>query len=142
MDDRVRTVYFAHPKVHYDEDIEEECIFSIIAMLGQDIAIFNPNLQWLNDLYVARKKAGDEDPFEIFREIARAHDIIVGATFMDGVIGAGVAAELMEGMKNGKDCYLIYINKGIKFFLPVTSLDNYQVLDIPHTIKRTKLGEL
>jgi hypothetical protein len=142
MDDRIRKVYFAHPLVHYDEEIETECIFSILTMLGEDIEIFNPNQSWLSDLYKARKKAGDEDPFEIFREIARVHDIIVGSTFLDGIIGAGVAEELMEGIRNGKDCYLIYIHKGVKLFLPFTSLDNYKTLDIGQTRKRTKLGEL
>jgi hypothetical protein len=142
MDDRVRSVYFAHPLVHYDEEIETECIFAIVSMLGEDIAIFNPNQKWLSDLYKARKAANHKDPFGIFREIAKAHDIIVGATFMDGIIGAGVATELKEGVENNKDCYLIYINKGVKMFLPFTTLDNYQTLDIGQTRKRTKLGEL
>jgi len=142
MDDKIKTVYFAHPKVHYDEDIEIECIISIVSMLGEEIDIFNPNQKWLGDVYMARKEAGDENAFEIFREIARAHDIIVGATFMDGIIGAGVAEELVEGVKNGKDCYLIYINKGIKLFLPFSTLNHYTVLNIEQTRKRTKLGEL
>jgi len=143
MDD-IKTIYFSHPKVHYNEDIEMDCIVIIGIMIDadEDIEIMNPNQKWLSDLYMERKKAGDKNPFEIFREIARSCDIIVGVTYTDGVIGAGVHEELEEGLKAGKDVYLIYMNKYIKLFLPYASQNIYKVLSIAETSKRNKEGKM
>ncbi len=143
-----KSVYFSHPMAHYNSDLEWECIEIIIGMLtpvGEDptegmISIMNPNQRWLSRLYLARKNAGDEDPFEIFREIARSCDIVVGVSFLDGCIGAGVAEECETALEDGKDVYLIFFNEGRKLFLPLSSLDPYEVLSREDTRSRTERG--
>jgi hypothetical protein len=147
-----KTVYFAHPKVHYDTDFEIECIEIIVNMLvpiGADllkpsIEIFNPNNQILSNMYRARKDAGDPDPFEVFREIARAADFVVGVTFFDGSIGAGVAEELTEALNNGKETYLIYVNNvnKTKMFIPFINQSHYVVHSIEETRARTLRDEM
>jgi hypothetical protein len=146
-----QTVYFAHPKVHYDTDFEIDCIAIIMDMLtpiGTDIMdsnieLFNPNQKILSDIYKARKEAGDEDPFALFREIARVADIVVGVTFFDGSIGAGVAEELDAARKEDKETYLIHItSRGTKVFMPFISLDHFTVLSIEETRKRTLKGDM
>jgi len=142
-----KTVYFAHPKLHYDTEFEMDCISVIIEMLtpvGVDIMnsgieIFNPNQAILSKMYKARKDAGDPDPFELFREIARAADIVVGVTFLDGSLGAGVAEELVEAKNNNKEVYIIFVNNKTKMFIPFSNLDNYKVLSIEETRTRTNL---
>ena len=145
-----KTVYFAHPKAHYDTDFEMECIGIIIGMLvpiGAEpmeghIEIFNPNQKILSDIYKARKLSGDTDPFELFREYAREADIVVGVTFFDGSIGAGVADELTEAFNNGKDTYLIYVSNGIKVFIPFISKTHYKILSIAETREKTMRQEM
>ena len=145
-----KTVYFAHPKAHYDTDFEIECIDVIINMLvpiGANpmeghIEIFNPNQKIMGDVYKARKLAGDTNPFEFFREFARAADIVVGVTFFDGSIGAGVDEELTEAFNNGKETYLIYVSNGTKVFIPFISRTHYNILSIEETRARTIKGEM
>lgn len=139
-----KTVYFAHPLSHYDTDFEWECIETIIQMLTpvtEDptegyINIMNPNQQWLHNLYVARRESDDDNPFEIFREIAISCDIIVGVTFFDGAIGAGVYEEMRVCSANNKDVYLIFIDDGRKLFIPIINMSNYKVLSIEETHQR------
>jgi hypothetical protein len=142
-----KSIYFAHPMSHYDTDFEWECIDVIFTMLNPTgteglISVMNPNQKWLSDLYKARKKSGDQDPFEIFREIARACDIIVGVTFMDGQIGAGVAEECRVGQESGKEVYLIFMHEGRKLLMPFLGLANYKVLTIEETRDRIYKGEM
>lgn len=145
-----KTVYFAHPKLHYDTEFEMDCIEIIINMLipvndhiiEESIEIFNPNQKILSDMYKARKEAGDADPFALFREIAGAADIVVGVTFFDGSIGAGVSEELTEAVKKGKEAFLIYVSNGIKAFIPFLDIGNYTVLSIEETRKRTVRGDM
>ena len=119
-----KTVYFAHPMAHYDTDFEWECVRIIHQMLNTseeqtpNIEIMNPNRKWLSSLYLNRKNSGDPDPFGIFREIVRGCDIIVGVSFFDGCIGAGVDEECLEGLRNGKKVFLISIKDGMKMFVP------------------------
>ena len=146
----MKTVYFAHPKAHYDTEFEMECIEIIVNMLTSigsnplypHIEIFNPNQKIIGNVYKARKESGDRDPFEFFREIARAADIVVGVTFFDGSIGAGVAEELDEASKNGKDCYLIYVDNQTKVFIPFIDKVHYKTLSIKETVEKTKRGEM
>ena len=150
----VKTVYFAHPIAHYDDEIEWTCIEIIMNLLTPNdrdvsdgyIDIMNPNQKWLHNMYVARKEEqcspGDKEPFEIFREIVRACDMVVGVTFFDGTLGAGVAEEMKVGLESGKEVYLIFFNQGIKFFLPVSNLDNYTILSREETRKRIDKGEM
>lgn len=143
-----RTAYFAHPISHYDDDIEWECIETIITMLtpvGKDVTegwihIMNPNQRWLSNLYERRLREMDEDPFDIFRQIAISCDVIVGVSFMDGSIGAGVAEEIKTCLLEGIPAYLIYINNGIKLFLPVSNIDNFKILSREETRAKTKEG--
>ena len=148
--DNIKTVYFAHPKVHYNTEIEIECLDVIITMLnpaGSDITegridITNPNQKWIGDLYQIKKDTGDPDPFQLFRDIAKAHDIVVGATFLDGTLGAGVAEECKEAYDNGKEVYLIMFHEGMKLFLPFTGFAGHVVLSIEETREKIKKGEL
>ena len=131
----IKVVYFAHPVIHYNTEFEWECIETIVTMLtpiGEDpregnIQIMNPNQQWLQNLYQNRKADNHEDPFGIFHEISKSCDIIVGCTFFDGVIGAGIAGEMKIGLENGKDVYLIFIQNNKKLFFPVSNMDNYTI---------------
>jgi hypothetical protein len=149
MDDTIdrKTVYFSHPIAHYNTEFEWECIETIIMMLtpvGEDptdgyIHIMNPNQKWLQNLYVTRRESGDDNPFEIFREIAISCDIVVGVTFFDGAIGAGVFEECRVALENNKDVYMIFINNGRKLFMPVTyNMSSYKVLSRKDTRQKTK----
>jgi len=149
MDDRKgKVVYFAHPMSHYDTDFEWECIDTIIHMLtpiGEDptegfIHIMNPNQKWLSTLYKRRLHAGDEDPFEIFREIATSCSMIVGVSFMNGDIGAGVAEEIKSCIEVGIPAYLIFLHAGQKLFMPVTNIDEYRILSRKDTRDRKEKG--
>lgn len=144
-------VYFAHPVVHYNTSIEYDCIDFIYqsfkpTMMEEDdeytLHVMNPNQPWLQNLYNNRKKSNHPDPFEIFQEIARSCDIIVGTTFLDGILGAGVANEMEEGLKNRKKVYLIMFDNGTKLFLPYMGSGIYTVLSIEETRKRNKEGIL
>lgn len=146
----MKSVYFAHPKAHYDTDFEIECIEVILHMLipigsnilEKKIEIFNPNQKILSKMYKERKDSGDSDPFELFREIARAADIVVGVTFFDGSIGAGVAEELIECLNNGKEAYLIFVDNGTKMFIPFINQNHYNILSIKETRERMNRGEM
>lgn len=152
MDDerKGKVVYFAHPIAHYDTDLEWECIETIIHMLtpiGEDptdgfIHIMNPNQRWLSNLYIQRRDSGHKDPFDIFRQIASACDIIVGVTFMNGKIGAGVGEEMETCIKNGIPAYLIMLHEAQKLFLPISSMDNFVILSRDDTRAKIKRGEM
>ncbi len=157
MDDIInKTVYFAHPISHYNTEFEWEAIEVIIHMLtpiGEDptegiIRVMNPNQKWLGGIYKARKEAGDVNPFEIFREIVKACDIVVGVTFFDGALGAGVAEECKIALESGKPVFLLYVHDGdwgegqIKLFIPFTGLGNYRVLTREETRARIDNGEM
>lgn len=146
----IKTVYFAHPKAHYDTEFEMECvglIFDMLIPIGSDvmdehIQIFNPNQKILSAIYKARKEAGDRDPFALFREYARAADIVVGVSFFDGTIGAGVAEELTEALENDKEVYIIYVSNMRKVFMPVVSMTHYKTLSIAETRDKTMKEEM
>ena len=143
-----KVVYFAHPIVHYDTDFEWECINVILTMLtpiDEDpshgyIHIMNPNQRWLGNLYKQRRDAGHKDPFDIFRQIAKACDITVGCTFFDGVLGAGVAEECKTAQENGRECYLIFVHDDKKLFMPFSGLAGYKVLSRDETRERIDAG--
>jgi hypothetical protein len=145
-----KAVYYSHPRTHYDTDLEWECINLIITALtpiGHDnsdgyIDVMNPNQKWLSKLYQKRKESGDNDPFEIFREIVRSCDIIVGTTFKDGTIGAGVAEECKVAQENKIDCYLIYLDYGKKLFMPFIGTEDYYIRTIEDTREKTRRGEM
>lgn len=142
---KLTCVYFAHPISHYNTQFEWECIEVILTMLtpiGVDltesnIEIMNPNQKWLSQIYQNRKAEGHEEPFGIFNEVVRGCDVVVGCTFFDGSIGAGVAKEMSEAQAAEKDVFLIFIANGIRFFMPCVSMENYRVLTVEET--RAKL---
>ena len=150
MDDKMKTVYFSHPISHYDTDIEWDCINTILIMLtpiGEDLSephieIMNPNQKWLSNLYKNRKFKTETNPFGIFEEIAISCDIIVGVTFLDGTLGYGVYSEMRKGLEFDKPVYLIFLNDGIKLFMPVTDLSNYKVHSIEKTREKTERGDM
>lgn len=142
------SVYFSHPITHYNTDFEWECMGTILNLLtpiGEDIQedkiqLFNPNQKWLSALYEKRKEEGHESPFSIFEEIAAACDIVVGVTFFDGWLGAGVSTECDTGKKNEKDVYMLYLNEGRKLFFPFTDISHYRVLSVDETRERIRNG--
>lgn len=142
---KLTSVYYAHPISHYNTDFEWMCIEIIITMLtkiGEDLSepsieIMNPNQKWLSQVYQNRKAEGHEEPFGIFNEVVKGCDVVVGCTFFDGSIGAGVAKELETAQENDKDVYLIYVNGGTKLFMPLLGMSNYKVLTVEET--RAKL---
>lgn len=152
----MKTVYFAHPVSHYDMDLERECIDVIYTMLSDcknensflnrtlvDVEIFNPNQQWLQNLYKNRKRKGHKDPFSIFTEIANACDITVGVAFIDGTVGAGVAKEVDSAVQKGKDVYMIYFEPdGRKLFSKFEDIKNFRVLSIEETREKIKNGQV
>lgn len=143
-------VYFAHTLSHYDTELEWECIETIMNMLmpigkeptmNSGITLMNPNQKWLHTLYMNKKKYNEVDPFSIFIDIALACDIVVGSTFLDGSIGAGVAKEMEAAIKNDMPTYILYLADGVKMFMPCLDIDNYQVLSRKETRRRIDAGE-
>lgn len=151
MEDLNQTcVYYAHPIVHYNTELEWECIETIMNMLmpiGKEptikdgLTLMNPNQKWLGTMYRNRKKNNVEDPFAIFTEVVLACDIVVGATFLDGSIGAGVATEMKVAIENGIPTYILYLADGIKMFMPCIDINNYKVLSIEETRKKIQAEE-
>jgi hypothetical protein len=145
-----KVVYYAHPLSHYDTDFEWECVETILHMLtpiGEDptegyIHIMNPNQRWLSNLY--KNRTNGTDPFEIFREIVRSCNAIVGVTFFDGTLGSGVAEEMREGLRNGIPVYVIFIDDGKKLFMPVSdiAMPGYRILSRVETRKKINDGEM
>ena len=148
-----KTVYFAHPISHYNTEFEWECIETIYNMLmpiGADptdglISVMNPNQKWLSDLYQNRRSKdglADTDAFEIFREVARSCDMIVGVSFFDGALGTGVAEEMREGLRNDKEVYLLLIHDSKKLFFPVSdiAMPGYKILSRKQTRLRKTNG--
>lgn len=108
----MKIVYFAHPVTHYGEYEEERALNLIMESFGafsdgEEIEIFNPNQEWLQRLYNNRKKNNHPDRFSIFVEIVDACDIVVGSSYRDDMIGAGVAKELKKAYNNGNPTYII-----------------------------------
>ena len=106
-----KLVYFAHPLTHYGTKFEQSCEQTIVGefkLMGKDIIVFNPNQVWLDRLYTARKRDKVDDAFAIFEEITSVCDITVGATFHDGMLGAGVFKELKKSVQCGCPTYLLY----------------------------------
>lgn len=149
----MKTLYFAHPMSHYNEDIEYECMELIMHSFMPkltpddtegDIYLFNPNDPVLDKLYNNRFENNHEDPFSIFKEIVAACDYAVGVCYTDGAIGCGVAAELQVHIDAGKTVYLIFFdpefNDRKKFIMPVSSLENFRVLNRDETRQRTEEG--
>lgn len=143
----MKDIYFAHPKLHYNTDIEMKSLNALANMLTftgleiQDMRILNPNQDWLGKIYEERKAKGDPVPFEIFREVARSCDIVVGVTFLDGVLGSGVAEEMRTAIDNNQDTYILYLSNEEVIFKKVTSLqEEYHVLTINETRERNEQG--
>jgi hypothetical protein len=141
-------IFFSHPVTHYDTEFELECVGVIANMMvpiGEDpldgsIRIFNPNQKWLSNLYQRKKKEGD-NPFTVFTDIAISCDVIVGVSFFDGTIGAGVAGELNACVNEGIPAFLIKIEDGVKTFIPYKKED-HRILTIEETRQKTKRGEM
>ena len=147
---KMKTVYFAHPLSHYDEDIEYKCMEIIMTSFMNDedeeqLYIFNPNDPVIDRLYKKRREdSHGPDPFSIFTELARACDYIVGACFTDGAIGYGVATELQVQIDDGKQVYLIFFDDEFegqkRFIMPVSSLSSFRVLNREETHQRNADG--
>ena len=128
-------VYFAHALSHYNTDFEKECE-SAIRRRFPDADIFNPNQQIVQNLYENRKNSGHENPFGIFDEIVKACDYVVGVSFHDGVLGAGVGKECMIGYKHCDDVLTLNHNFNFDYFFP----DSIKILSINETRQRIRDG--
>jgi hypothetical protein len=102
-----KLVYFAHPLTHYNTEMELKCERRIRDNFNY-VEIFNPNQKWLQRVYNNRKKNGHKKPFDIFEELSEACDITVGVTFIDGVLGAGVAKECTRAYTTGKEVFILF----------------------------------
>ena len=137
MDDgglNMKLVYFAHPITHYNKVIEQRCLEIIEKEFdGEDFEIFNPNVTWLDRIYSKRKDDKHSNPFEIFTEIVAICDVVVGVSFMDGEIGAGVFKELQKAYDNDKETYIILGDMKMYPFSP-----GYEGLTVAETKERIK----
>lgn len=153
-------VYYAHPKTHYDTELEYDCFEFLNTAFGtygdrnwgMDIEIFNPNEPIISRVYQNRKAENHPDRFEIFREFARASDILVMTSFLDGAIGAGVAEEGKQAILAGKKVFLLnFYDLGgnqVKSLSPVPpeslkedGFEGLEVLTYEETVERLKNGD-
>ena len=150
MKDLKKCVYYAHPMAHYDTELEWECIETIMYMLSpigkeptikDGLTLMNPNQKWLANMYQNRKGDNKVYSFAVFTEIVLACDIVVGVTFLDGTLGAGVGQEMKVAIENDIPTYILFLDNGIKLFMPCLDIDNYKVLSIEETRKRIDIGE-
>lgn len=152
-------VYYAHPKSHYDTELEYDCFEFLNTAFGAygdrnwgvEIEIYNPNEPIISRVYLNRKANNDPDRFEIFRELARASDILVMTSFLDGAIGAGVADEGKQAILAGNKVFLLnfYDLEGnhVKSISPVPAeslkehgFEGLKVLTYEETVERLKNG--
>jgi hypothetical protein len=140
----MKLVYFAHPVTHYGKDIEIECEKTIREEmklhLESEIEIFNPNQVWLDRLYKNRKLTRHPNPFEIFTEIVGVCDVVVGVTFTDGKIGAGVYKEMVSSDSNyGYPTYVLPADSKFVFEFNEKQI-SHLALTIEETRERIKKG--
>lgn len=134
---KMKYVYFAHPLTHYYTELELKCERRIRDYIN-NAKVVNPNQKWISNIYLNRKANGCSDPFAIFKEMVDACDIVVGVTFMDGILGAGVHTECMRGYATGKKVFILKPDT-LKFF-PFNTM--WESLSIKETKENTKLGVL
>jgi hypothetical protein len=152
MENEKLLIYFAHPKTHYNTELEDNCwdfIATCFDIYEHDSEIFNPNQLFIDKHMTRLKEEGDENYFQIFRDIVRSCDITVGTCFTDNVLGAGVKEEMETSLSFNKPTFLVtfhdlgdYIVKGMK---QVTSLKQLKVipfLTIEETRERINAGVL
>jgi hypothetical protein len=162
-------VYYAHPKTHYDTELEYDCFEFLNTAFGtygdrnwgMEIEIFNPNKpiisrvyqnrKFISRVYQNRKYEKHPDSFELFRELARASDILVMTTFLDGILGAGVAEEGKQSILAGKKVFVLSFydigGNPVKSLSPVPSealkengFEGLEVLTYEETVERLKNG--
>lgn len=159
-----KLVYFAHPKSHYNTELEADCLEFIWATLGGgydnvndvEIEIFNPNQKMVDRVFQAKLKRLKNtsldlhdvfDPFDFFREFARASDYVVMTSFLDGAIGSGVGDEGHEAFKAGVPVFLLTFvdldGHNIKVFRRVSNFDavSLNILTREETHDRNVNGE-
>jgi len=107
-------IYFAHPITHYGTELEKLMLNAIETKFPES-EIFNPNAEWLQRVYAARKAAKMEsgDCFRIFTEIAEVCDSVVGNTFLNRTLGCGIFGEMVKASEAGKEIHLIECSEQI-----------------------------
>lgn len=153
MDRKKLLIYFAHPKSHYNNEIEYECwefIATSFDIFTNESEIFNPNQIYVDKHIKRLIDEGDENYFDFFRGIVKSCDVTVGVCFTDNVIGAGVYEEMSTALQAGKPTFLITfhdLGEGniIKAISRVSSLNQltvYDFLSIEDTRERIHAGVL
>lgn len=151
---RSKVVYFARPKTQYPYYSMKEDMILNAALYGQDFPrnyqILDPDDPMLAQAYANLKAIGHPDHFTLFTLLATSADYIIGATFQDGVMGAGVANEIAAyfnmrartDLEFGKPRVWVVqaIKKHGRYTYRLTHhddfnsvKDNYQLLTIPAT---------
>lgn len=141
MKDKTISIYFAHPKAYYNTNSEMTCMGEIYRKFFEKnviVDITNPNKKWISEFYLRRKRSGDKNAFDFFRDLASAHDITVGLLFSDNSIGAGVAEECLSALQNNREVFILSYND--MKFKKVEKLDDYKILTIEETSERNKKG--
>ena len=151
MEKKKIIIYYAHPKTHYDTNLEYECLEFLHTTFGaysefpdMDIEIFNPNEPIISKLYQNRKDNNHPDRFEIFREFARASDILVMTSFLDGYLGSGVAEEGDQALCAEKKVFLLSFvdldGYTVKCLQLIKNFDGLKLLSYEETVERINNG--
>ena len=148
----IKLVYYAHPKSHYNTELEDDCmdfIYQVFGAFGElnpdiDIELFNPNQPMTQRVYRQRRSEDPDNAFDFFRRLAIASDYIVMTSFLDGAIGAGVAEEGIQAEQAGKRVFLLSFTDLhghiIKCIRQITTFEGLNILSIEETVERINNG--
>jgi hypothetical protein len=95
---RERLIYFGRPTIFFPYHSLNQGIVEAASLCGshwpRHYRILDPNDEMLQKVYNNLKAMGNDDCFLIFKLIAQSCDHMIGASFTDGCLGAGVYHEL------------------------------------------------
>lgn len=108
-------LYFAHPVNTYDTKTEKKCL-DLVARTFPQYIIENPNQPHHQIGYAEWKKRLENDPQKsggmsyFFEKVLPDCEAgTVALPFLDGLIGAGVASEIVFSLIRSRGCFLIDI---------------------------------
>lgn len=147
-----KLIYYAHPKSHYNTELESDCIEFIYSSFGafseiaqdMDVELFNPNQPMIQRVYRKRREWLPDHAFDYFNDMAIVSDYVVMTSFLDGAIGAGVAEEGLQAEKAGRRVFLLSFmdlhGHVIKCIRQITSFEGLNILSIEETVERINNG--
>ena len=138
MSYKQKIIYFGHPIITYDTEIERQLLNAIHSIYPADI-IENPNQPHHKSNYFTwRDKPGETGMDYFYKEVLPNCDEGVFLAFRDGKWGSGVFGEARAMDRAGKKIYEIYVGRDMLYIAPmIISVASNHALTIKETRART-----